>query len=332
MNNSIQTGKLPLAYTSRYFQNLSCDQDSGYTAVITSQKTIDEFFAPRNPSYTKNLKEGKIGLGYELPYPLSMRLALGAASEKPNLNASHLKNFLKKHSALTRLDLRNKCVQAQGATVLKEFLIKNTCLRSLSLVGNYLFDQEITLIAEGLAQNSSLTSLSLGSTCLSNGGTAETLIYNNINQHSTLKSLAINESSSIVMAKDVLNRCPSLTSFIVRCGLFAFSSSLKRMCKALAINTSLKELGLVSMEDRIDSKTVEMLRTAIQENTSLTVLDLSETAMDAKAKAILVQVCEEKKIQVKWKERSLWQRPVEVRGNAVYGVGPGRLFTVGFSR
>lgn len=90
--------KLPLAVTSKYFHNLSCDVSLDRVMTIKSQDELLEMLSSRNLSCQKNLEQGEISVEYLLPYPPRMTLSLGCSPLKSDLKSEDLKKLSKKIS------------------------------------------------------------------------------------------------------------------------------------------------------------------------------------------------------------------------------------------
>jgi len=317
--------QLPLAEASRYFHNLSCDGElSSYrTLTIKTPGELKEMLASRNPSRAKNSQEDI--LGYELPHPLGMHLALKNGrnyfdSEQnklyyfPFLTPNNFKEFLDKYTSLTQLTLEDNYLYQEEEKILGDFLSGNTCLRSLSFKETSLENSGVSYILAALVNNKTLTALEFDNIMGKEEGILNfrilSLFTKVLSENSTLRHLSFKRNSGTTnLIPTILKANSCLTSIHLSNNVALKGKSLEDICGALSTNSSLKKLGFSTMSDQshtpdlMQHEDVVTISKAIRTNSSLTSVDLSGTEMSEANIRIITNVCNQKHIQLIWNNK-----------------------------
>ncbi|KAF9584330.1 hypothetical protein BGW38_006840 [Lunasporangiospora selenospora] len=208
------------------------------------------------------------------------------ATEGGRTDIGIITKALKANSTLTTLDLNDKNIGVDGATVLAEALRINSTLTTLELYKNNIGVDGAKALAEALMINSTLTTLNLNKNNIGVDGAkalAEALMIN-----STLTTLNLNKNNIRIDGVKALTMVLKVNSGLSNLNLFSNNTGVdgvKALTTVLKINPALSNLNMFSNSTRVDG--VKALAEALKINSTLTSLYLNNNYIgDDGAKAL----------------------------------------------
>lgn len=202
--------------------------------------------------------------------------------------------MLQKNTSLKKFHFAENYIGDERVRLLAEALQNNHSLETLELTGSSISSAGAQALAELIAKNTPLISLDLVDNDIGNDGALLIARALESNTNLTYLDLRLNtslgERGSNAIAYAMAARLTQNITQTLTLHMPLYKQGVEALAKSLENNTSLTSLNLA--DDKIDDEAVRYIASAIERNTALTRLDLTDNEIEEDGAQALLKALE----------------------------------------